>query len=297
MIWLDEFLRWDPKDFDGIDQLLLPICRIWYPDVMAENVIDTNAILSSERNFAIIDYNGNITISIDEVITMHCNFFVTNFPFDVQNCTLKFTSWMHSAKLIELSTTFPSDLRFYKPNSAWDLVSFTSRHAKNVYGVSTTAFSDRKPVFYLSTFVLPSFIITTLAIVGVFSPFNDSGDREEKVTMGLTTLLTMAVILLLITDQMPKSSARMPLLGLFMVIQIGLSASATLTAVLIMYQHNKWTTGVKVPDRLLALTRITRDASDKLQGVIFHYYVHKDVPTTLIKGARCADNRQICQGE
>jgi uncharacterized membrane protein len=65
----------------------------------------------------------------------------------------------------------------------------------------------------LTTFVLPSFIITTLAIVGIFSPFNDEGQREEKVTMGLTTLLTMAVILLIITDQMPKSSERMPLLG------------------------------------------------------------------------------------
>jgi uncharacterized membrane protein len=73
---------------------------------------------------------------------------------------------------------------------------------------------QRKPAFYLTTFVLPSFIITTLAIIGIFSPFNDSGGREEKVTMGLTTLLTMAVILLIITDQMPKSSERMPLLGI-----------------------------------------------------------------------------------
>jgi xanthine/uracil/vitamin C permease (AzgA family) len=62
------------------------------------------------------------------------------------------------------------------------------------------------------TFVWPPFLITCLNIIGVFAPFNDGGEREEKVTMGLTTLLTMAVILMIITDQMPKSSIT-PLLG------------------------------------------------------------------------------------
>ena len=70
----------------------------------------------------------------------------------------------------------------------------------------------RKPNYYISTFMWPSFLITCLSIIGVFSPFNDSGEREEKLTMGLTTLLTMAVILMIITDQMPRSP-NTPLLG------------------------------------------------------------------------------------
>ncbi len=72
----------------------------------------------------------------------------------------------------------------------------------------------RKPDYYITTFIWPSFVITCLAIVGVFSPFNDGGKREEKVTMGLTTLLTMAIILTIITNQMPRSSS-MPLLSSF----------------------------------------------------------------------------------
>jgi hypothetical protein len=71
----------------------------------------------------------------------------------------------------------------------------------------------RKPNYYITTFMWPCFLITCLCIVGVFSPFNDAGKREEKVTMGLTTLLTMAVILMIITGLMPKSS-NTPLLGL-----------------------------------------------------------------------------------
>ncbi len=70
----------------------------------------------------------------------------------------------------------------------------------------------RKPDYYITTFIWPSFLITCISIIGVFSPFNDRGKREERVTMGLTTLLTMAIILTIITQQMPKSS-NTPLLG------------------------------------------------------------------------------------
>jgi hypothetical protein len=63
------------------------------------------------------------------------------------------------------------------------------------------------------TFVLPCFMIATISIIGIFAPFNDSGDREEKVTLGLTTLLTMAILLTIIADNMPTSSEGMLLLG------------------------------------------------------------------------------------
>jgi hypothetical protein len=71
----------------------------------------------------------------------------------------------------------------------------------------------RKPDYYILTFMCPSFLITSLCIIGIFSSFNESGEREEKVTMGLTTLLTMAVILMIVTGAMPNSSNEMPLIG------------------------------------------------------------------------------------
>lgn len=73
---------------------------------------------------------------------------------------------------------------------------------------------QRKPIYYLLTCLLPCFIITSITIVGIFSPFNDSGGREEKVSMGQAFMLTMTVILKYITDKMPKSSEGLPLLGI-----------------------------------------------------------------------------------
>ena len=38
--------------------------------------------------------------------------------------------------------------------------------------------------------------------------------------MGLTTLLTMAVLLLMVSNEMPKTSDGMPLLGLFLMCEL-----------------------------------------------------------------------------
>lgn len=71
---------------------------------------------------------------------------------------------------------------------------------------------QRKPTYYLMTFVLPCFMITTASIIGIFGPFDDAGYREEEVSLGLSTLLNMAIILTAIADEMPKTSDGLPLL-------------------------------------------------------------------------------------
>lgn len=39
----------------------------------------------------------------------------------------------------------------------------------------------RKPEFYVWVLLVPSFIITTVSLFGIFIPTNHLGDREEKV--------------------------------------------------------------------------------------------------------------------
>lgn len=54
--------------------------------------------------------------------------------------------------------------------------------------------------------------MTTLSLVGFFTPFDNDGNRVERVTLGLTTLLSLAVMLNIVGDEMPKS-ANLPQLG------------------------------------------------------------------------------------
>jgi len=67
----------------------------------------------------------------------------------------------------------------------------------------------RKPLFYVFNMILPCLLITLVAMLGFYIP-SDSG---EKVTMGITTLLSMTVFLMLVAENMPATSDVLPLVG------------------------------------------------------------------------------------
>jgi len=68
----------------------------------------------------------------------------------------------------------------------------------------------RKPLFYVFNMILPCLLITLVALLGFYIP-SDSG---EKVTMGITTLLSMTVFLMLVAENMPATSDVLPLVGM-----------------------------------------------------------------------------------
>lgn len=35
--WQDAFLKWNPKNFDGVEQVRIPIDEIWTPDIVLYN--------------------------------------------------------------------------------------------------------------------------------------------------------------------------------------------------------------------------------------------------------------------
>lgn len=88
----------------------------------------------------------------------------------------------------------------------------------------------RRPLFYVFSMILPCFLITIVAFLGFCVP-SDSGMINsigsiliefnlcflysgEKVSIGVTTLLSMTVFLMLVTDSMPPNSESLPLIGM-----------------------------------------------------------------------------------
>lgn len=67
----------------------------------------------------------------------------------------------------------------------------------------------RKPMFYVFNLILPCVLITGVALLGFYMP-SESG---EKVTLGITTLLSMTVFLMLVAESMPPTSDTLPLIG------------------------------------------------------------------------------------
>ena len=71
-------------------------------------------------------------------------------------------------------------------------------------------FLKRKPKFYMINIVAPCILMSILALLVFYLP-PDSG---EKVSLGITVLLSFSVFLLLIAENVPKTSDCVPLIGL-----------------------------------------------------------------------------------
>ncbi len=87
----------------------------------------------------------------------------------------------------------------------------------------------RRPLFYVFNMILPCFLITIVAFLGFCVP-SDSGLFDncflsiniffllllgEKVSICVTTLLSMTVFLMLVAESMPPNSDSLPLIGIF----------------------------------------------------------------------------------
>ena len=109
------------------------------------------------------------------------------------------------------------DTSNYIENSEWTLVKLHAQRNVEYYSCCAEPYPDvtytiqmkRKPLFYVFNMILPCFLITLVALLGFYIP-NDSG---EKVSMGITTLLSMTVFLMLVAENMPPTSDVLPLIG------------------------------------------------------------------------------------
>jgi hypothetical protein len=107
----------------------------------------------------------------------------------------------------------------FKNASEFDTVSFDA--TENVSTVGKESYAElhyllglqRKPEYYVYVLLLPTFLLTSLCIIGSFTPNSNINERNERVTLGLTTLLSMAVILNVVSSEMPIGSLHLPVLG------------------------------------------------------------------------------------
>ncbi|UJR21933.1 hypothetical protein I4U23_025002 [Adineta vaga] len=246
MIWPDPKLRWNPSNWDNVSLLHIKYDKVWLPDIVLYNNADNLASLSQISTNVMVSFEGIVTWLSTGIFRSSCSIDVRYFPFDEQNCTLKFASWTYDSARIDLSAKSPSgDLTNFMANSEWEIVRLHVKKNVVKYSCCPETFPDltytiqmrRRPLFYVFNMILPCFLITIVAFLGFCVP-SDSG---EKVSIGVTTLLSMTVFLMLVADSMPPNSDSLPLIGIyyFSAIIIVSIATAMSVASLNLYHHGK----------------------------------------------------------
>ncbi|NWS56544.1 ACHA6 protein, partial [Chunga burmeisteri] len=242
-IWNDYKLQWDPREYDGIESVRVPADKIWKPDIVLYN----NAVGDFQvegKTKALLRYDGMITWTPPAIFKSSCPMDITFFPFDHQNCSLKFGSWTYDkAKIDLLIIGSKVDMNDFWENSEWEIVDASGyKHdikyncCEEIYTDITYSFYIRRlPMFYTINLIIPCLFISFLTVLVFYLP----SDCGEKVTLCISVLLSLTVFLLVITETIPSTSLVIPLVGeylLFTMIFVTLSIVITVFVLNIHYR-------------------------------------------------------------
>uniref|UniRef100_A0A8C3AR00 Cholinergic receptor nicotinic alpha 3 subunit n=1 Tax=Cyclopterus lumpus TaxID=8103 RepID=A0A8C3AR00_CYCLU len=273
-IWNDYKLRWNPKDFGGVEFIRVPSNRIWKPDIVLYN----NAVGDfqvDDKTKALLRYNGDVTWIPPAIFKSSCKIDVTYFPFDYQNCTMKFGSWTYDKAKIDLVLIGSTiNLKDFWESGEWTIIDAPGYKHDIKYNCCEEIYTDityslyirRLPLFYTINMIIPCLLISFLTVLVFYLP----SDCGEKITLCISVLLSLTVFLLVITETIPSTSLVIPLIGeylLFTMIFVTLSIVITVFVLNVHYRTPKthtmpcWvqTVFLGLLPRVMFMTRPERD--------------------------------------
>uniref|UniRef100_H3D3B2 Cholinergic receptor, nicotinic, alpha 6 n=1 Tax=Tetraodon nigroviridis TaxID=99883 RepID=H3D3B2_TETNG len=242
-IWNDYKLRWIPTEFDGIEFIRVPSNKIWRPDIVLYN----NAVgdfLVEDKTKALLKFDGTITWVPPAIFKSSCPMDITYFPFDYQNCSMKFGSWTYDKAKIDLVLIGSKvNLKDFWESGEWEIIDAPGyKHdikyncCEEIYTDITYSFYIRRlPLFYTINLIIPCLLISFLTVLVFYLP----SDCGEKVTLCISVLLSLTVFLLVITETIPSTSLVIPLIGeylLFTMIFVTLSIVITVFVLNVHYR-------------------------------------------------------------
>ena len=89
------------SEYDNITNIRVPSEDIWRPDIVLYNTAMGDFHVKQNTK-AVVSYNGQVSWMPPAILKSSCSIDVTYFPFDAQNCTMKFGAWTHDQSRIDL---------------------------------------------------------------------------------------------------------------------------------------------------------------------------------------------------
>ncbi|GFU29537.1 hypothetical protein NPIL_461531, partial [Nephila pilipes] len=71
MEWNDEYLKWDPKEFNNITEMHIPHTEIWNPDLSIYTSTD-DSLFPTSNTLAVLYYHGKVVWVPYFQIKSHC---------------------------------------------------------------------------------------------------------------------------------------------------------------------------------------------------------------------------------
>ncbi|CAF0796433.1 unnamed protein product [Rotaria sp. Silwood1] len=235
--WEDEALTWDPEDYD----IRLPIKRIWQPDVTLYNYADTR--LEEKREvLAIVYHNGTVFWKPMSIFKSTCQIDIRRFPYDRQNCSMKFGTWTYDSSKVNLKfyrNIEKFDLNSYVKSNEWSIVGNSASRYTEKYDCCPEIYVDlkfyinleRRGGFYNYILILPCVLLSCLTCILFWLP----PESPSKLVLGMNIFTSFFVLLLLLYKNMPSNAEHIPRIGAYYCLNMGMIATSTFLCTIVVH--------------------------------------------------------------
>ncbi|GMR59409.1 hypothetical protein PMAYCL1PPCAC_29604, partial [Pristionchus mayeri] len=239
MIWTDHRLGWDPAEYGGIEHIYLARSSVWVPELAVGDSEMALDVAPDYKQNVLVNSTGHVLHYFNVVSHSVCPLVTADFPFDRQECEFVLIEILFNKNESAIDVRFADRLNYAKAgNGEWDILGShinrtTVKDYDNVeFDLMRFVFSmKRKSNFYVMVIIVPTFIITTLSITGVFAKRLSGEDFIGELSLGLTSLMTLTVMLGIVADSLPKTNS-LPVLSIFLTVEVTLTALSVLVVIL-----------------------------------------------------------------
>ncbi|XP_059080778.1 neuronal acetylcholine receptor subunit alpha-7-like isoform X6 [Tigriopus californicus] len=241
--WKDVNMVWNKSEYGNIEDIRMPPQKLWKPDVLMYNSAD-EAFDGTYQTNVVVNSNGSCTYIPPGIFKSTCKIDITWFPFDDQDCEMKFGSWTYNGFKLDLQLNGEEgDTSTYVMNGEWSLLGVPGQRNEVFYDCCPEPYLDvtftikirRRTLYYFFNLIVPCVLIASMAVLGFTLP-PDSG---EKLSLGVTVLLSLTVFQQNVSEAMPITSLQVPLLGTYFNCIMFMVASSVVTTIMILNYHHR----------------------------------------------------------
>ncbi|CAH0559910.1 unnamed protein product [Brassicogethes aeneus] len=223
LMWTDEKLKWSPADYGNLETLNLADHEIWQPDVFLYNSATAATINHYANTHCIVYENGEVLWVPPTQFTVLCQLNLRYWPFDTQECFLKFGSWTYNGDQIDLeimqNQTVVEKSELMIQNSEWNMVQASLKKSVIYYScckepypdITITLNLERVSPSYRAIIVTPAFVIILLTLISFWLP----PSAGEKIIINSCTAIIICIFLLYFSQKLPAMGTHTPLIVLF----------------------------------------------------------------------------------
>ncbi|XP_036883492.1 5-hydroxytryptamine receptor 3C-like [Sturnira hondurensis] len=246
LIWDNPFISWNPEECVGIKKLTVSAENLWIPDIFMVEAMDMDRAPSGLS--AYVSSEGRIRYDRPVRVTSICNLDIFYFPFDHQNCTFTFTSFLYTVDNLllgmakEVREIADTSRNILQTQGEWEFLGINKATPRLLVGSSVYdriifyVAIRRRPRLYVINLLVPSSFLVAIDALSFYLP----AESENRAPFKITLLLGYNVFLLMMNDLLPASGT--PLISVYFALCLSLMVLSLLETIFITYLLNLATT-------------------------------------------------------